>query len=441
MPTTPNPYAALSDAELQRLADQRVDAALAPQQAEIQRQQAAAAARALADRQALAGIGVAGASLMAGIGPGIQGGYDAAARALGDLAGGFSAGAAARVRAQQEAGRAFVAANAPGSGQDGGPNVGDLQDVLYGLGGFIPAGSLETQGAAANRWGQVLPGIEQRATEISVQERMAQGDVEDREYRQQLIDLAKQRPDLRAQIVDELYRHELDKLNARLAQQDAALRRRAQALAEKQAKQDAALKERAQRLYERQFGETVRSHKAGEAISYAGLQLRNAQAVADAKAAEAQGRRIDAPASRVAGYLIDKNGNAIIGRNGKPVPIAKPAGKQTAAQKNEQAAVREARALRGNPVRNTSPTAGLPGHGKYVARPGVKGVFPDGTTNNAALARRDGAMTFVEARDYLMTAYGLSRADARAALVAAGWRPDTRRPRKATGGYDRKTRG
>src|SRR5919201_375872 len=128
-----SPFAALSEAKLQALANQRVDAALAPEQQAIIRAQQAAAARALADRQAIQGFGTSAASILAGIGPGIQTGYDTAARALSDIAGGFSAGQAARTRSAEEANRAFVNRQAPGSAPGQSPSPDNLRDVSYGL--------------------------------------------------------------------------------------------------------------------------------------------------------------------------------------------------------------------------------------------------------------------------------------------------------------------
>lgn len=58
--------------------------------------------------------------------------------------------------------------------------------------------------------------------------------------------------------------------------------------------------------------------------------------------------------------------------------------------------------------------------GKYKARPGVKGVYPDGTTDNPNLAQRSGVMPYQEAVDYAygeiypeLHAYGYSDAEIR----------------------------
>ena len=92
--------------------------------------------------------------------------------------------------------------------------------------------------------------------------------------------------------------------------------------------------------------------------------------------------------------------------------------------------MREARALLGNPIK-AKPTKkpGFPAppkQGTYVARPGAAGSS-DGTTDNAAHAKRDTSMGFSEAQDYLASAYGISRAEARAALIAARWIPTGQR--------------
>jgi hypothetical protein len=441
---TQNPYAAFTDAELEALANQRVDAALAPEKQAIAAAQQAAAARALADRRSIQGFGTAAAGLMQGIAPGIQAGYDVAARALSDIAGGFSAGEAARVRAAQQTNQDFVNRQAPGSAPGKGPDVSALQDVSFGLGGYIPSGALETQGAAARAYAEKLPAIELRSTQEADLARMAQAGTEDAGYRQQLIALAAKRPDLRAQILDELHAQEIAKLNARIAQKDLTLRQKAQALAEKQAKQNEALRERAQALYERQFGETQKQNAARNQIEYAGLALRSARDKAYLQAQAAKGNRPDATLSKAYGYIVDGNGNPIL-RNGKRIPVAKTSSSQGARSAYGQA-VRAARSntVYGTPVR-AKQRQDYPGHyvqprGLYVARQGAQGVFPDGTTNNPDKAQHSGGMNFAEAQRYLMATYGLSRAQARTALIAAGWKPDGNRPR-ATGGYDNKKRG
>jgi hypothetical protein len=416
----------LTPAELQAAAKKRIDDELAAQASPIERARRAAAAKALADQQAIAGLGQAGASLMQGIGPGIQSGYDSAARALSDIAGGFSSATASRVRAGQDANRQFAAQQAPG-GSIGGPDATNMQDVLFGLGGYIPSGALETQGAAANRWGQALPGIEALTTQQESEKARAEAAKQDADYAQQLIDLAAKRPELTNQVMDELYKLELDKLNARLNEKSTNA-----SIANN--KGQLAIQKRAQALYEKQFGETVKQNKFERQYKVAGLALENAKAKADLQAAIAKGSRPNASLSKTYGYVVDADGNAILGANGKQIPVKSGAkGGQTSYQK----AVVDARSLRGSPVPNPGAKLGPEkkggrqvGEGRYLARPGAKGVFPDGTTNNPRMAQTDSNMTFAEAQSYLMESYGISRANARHALISAGWKPDGKRKKK-----------
>jgi hypothetical protein len=237
-------------------------------------------------------------------------------------------------------------------------------------------------------------------------------------------------------VLDRLYQHELDKLNARLAQKGEVRAERQDKRSARQqridnrlAAKEAKLRERAQGLYERQFGETVRSNRAGEKIQWAGLTLQSARAQADIQQAIADGKRPDASLSKAYGYIVDAGGAPILGRNGKRIPVAKS--KTTAKQRESyRDAVGEARDLRGDPIENSD--VGPLAPGQFVARPGAKGVYPGraglpATTNDPNKARRDGGMGFNEALSYLQESYGLSRAQARKALIAAGWKPSGQR--------------
>jgi hypothetical protein len=55
-----------------------------------------------------------------------------------------------------------------------------------------------------------------------------------------------------------------------------------------------------------------------------------------------------------------------------------------------------------------------PPQGKYIARPGTKGVFPDGTTDEVRLARRGGVVPFNEAVNILYDSYAVT-------LSSHGW--------------------
>lgn len=411
-------------------ADARAQAALAALQAPVASARDRAARQSKANQDALSGLGLAAAGLLKGIAPGIQSGYDLAARETGALAGGFSGAMADRVRAAQQENADFVASQVQGADAPQGTDPTALQDTSYALGGYIPAASLEAQGAAANRWGQVLPGIQALDTTQAVQGEQVRGAQETAQYEQQLIDLATKRPELRSQVFDQLYRLELDKLSARLSQRQLASEEKDRERRFGLDKRQVAVQERAQGLYERQFGETVRENQANEAIDVAGLQIDSAKAAQSVAQAEAKGRQIDAAASKVRGFVVDKQGRFVLDEKGKKIKVANTTTSAGDRNKLYRDAVEGARDLRPTPIENPNITALTPG--KYLAKQGAKGVFRrpgmPATTNDPKKARAEGGMTFAEAQSYLQERYGLTRARARQALIAAGWKPDGKRP-------------
>jgi hypothetical protein len=416
-------------ATIEQQAATMATSALAFEKAEIERQRALAAARAERDRMALTGLASAAAQMQQGIGPGIQGAYGAAAGQVGDLAKGFTGALADRMGAGQEA--SVAAAQAQGAPVGAlGPNVDAQRDVMYGLGGYIPGADLARQGAAAATWGQGLPSITAAALSGDFRRAMHEAAAQDDEYAQQLIQHAAKFPAERDRALEELRGYELEKKKFAFDQQQAT---REHGLNVRQV----GIQERAQGLYEKQFGEEVRSTRVKEKLAAhelilegQKLALDRKEYVADVKNAAKKGRQIDASASKVYGFIVDKQGNFVLDKKGRKIKVKAAKGSSSGTQEERNpygAAVEAAKTLRGEPLEAPSDKLPPP-RGQYIARQGIRGVFPDGTTNNPALARRDADMTFAEAQGYLQARYGLSRAKARQALVASGWKPDGARP-------------
>lgn len=405
--------APLTDPQLQDEAARRAAAEAAAAKKIIEDARAAAARQALAGQNAILGAGAASAGIMQGIGPGIQEGYNLAGREISDIAGGFSTEMANRVRAAQQASQQQVGSI---GGSYTGVDADKMKDVMFGVGGFIPGASLATQGAAARRWGEVLPGIETRRTQEAHLGAIAKQSTDDKEYVDKLLEIAAKEPARRDEILDALYKHELDKLNASVNVRQVKVQ------------------ERAQTLYEKQFPEKVRAAKANERIKIAGLTLKAQKQAADLKKEIANGAKPNASLSKVYGYVVDEYGNPITGSDGKRIAVSsKPSAKDT--NKNYQRSVAEAKSLRGDPVENDNALSG----GKYKARPGAKNVLwmrdangkripGSASTNDPKKALYDNDMSFAAAQAYLVEAYGLKPARARAALIAAGWKPDGKRP-------------
>lgn len=322
-----DPYGPLSAAEIARRAGLEAQQGIDAQSAEIRRQQALAAAQALAQEQAIQGYSDAATKLLAGLDMGSP--YADAAKETGDLAQGLSQGMKDRVTAAQAADQAF----AESQGQSGGGTVDPtaLGDTTYMLGGYVPGASLAEQGAAADVYGKGLSAVQVAAGRGQLDEAMAAAKQANDQYAQQLIDIAKQYPQLRDDALQKLQQYEIDKANFRL--------QRTQTQANIKAQQaDTARQDRALRDNEQAAGLSAKQKADETAFKWAQLQFQSAKEVERAKEAAAkaaqEGRRIDAAASKVAGHLVDRNGKTILGANGKPVPVAKSASGTKAADPN-----------------------------------------------------------------------------------------------------------
>lgn len=303
--------------------------------------------------------------------PQVQGAYDLATKEIGGLGANYSDAMKARIQAAQTSAADF---NATQGGPAAPPAVDAqaLADTGYHMGAAIPGSSLASQGAAEVALNTELGGIP-----------LLQGGRDTRQteqdYEKQLLELARTRPELTDKIAQQLFENEL-------------------------AKQGARIKQQAQTLYSNQFGETARHHKATEKAATRRNQLsyqKMIQSHQDAidKAAR-EGRQPNASLSRAYGYIVDKNGHPILDGRGKKIPVAKTAGTKAAKDK--------AAAQYGKAVGEASTMF-------KDAHPG-KDEFGDPLP-----AKR--SWTWGAAMRYIQNRYGIKRAAARKALIAAGFKP------------------
>lgn len=367
--------APMTPEQLAAEADRRVDASLNPQ-IEAIKAMTPIVARILGDRM-----------------PAIQGAFGNAGAALAGAGAGFAGDSAGRAAAAQAEAEGFAASQGLPGGTEG-FNPDAIQNATYAP-SFNVSGSLATQGAlAANR----------QAAEVAISAIRSKED---------LMAIAAKRPELRSQILSELYDREIQKAQLRI-QQDA------------------------QNLYEDQFGleekkfkEEKRQFNISARLEAMGLALREKAAEAAVRRALAQGREVDASASRLLGYLVDQHGRPIL-RNGKKIRVKSEATDKDR-REQYQDAVAESRDILGDPILNADVSPLRPG--RYIAAPGAKGVFPPkgpggvATTNDPKKARRDSEYTWAQAMKFLRSRFGISRTQARRALIAAGWIPPPSGPR------------
>jgi hypothetical protein len=400
-------------------AEQRAQAVIDARQAAVRREQAAAAARAAAAQESLRLAGESGARMLEPLGARVGAAYNDAATVTGQLASGMSEDMRARIAAANASNEQFARSQ---TGMAGAPAVDPnaLRDVSQYLGGYIPGASLAAQGAAARTRAEMQPAIALAGTREGIRELISKGTAEQQEYADELLKIADEFPELRDQAMERLQA---------LANDTAKLK-----LDERQVK----VQEDAQDLYEQQFDLKKKQFKFDVWVQGQKFKIEKAENQAAVAEAIRKGQQPNAALSAKYGYIVDSSGNAIPGADGGKIPVAKeprkPAAPPKAGEAPYQQAVKEAQGLRGGPVEVGQGQTDLGAPGRFIAKPGAKGVFPGKkgyyppTTNNPRLAQRDGEMSFAEAQSYLASVYGLKPARARAALIAAGWKPDGQRP-------------
>jgi hypothetical protein len=432
-------YSGLSDADILAQAQAQADAQLGVQSASIQRAAAAARAAAERDRQAIAGLGFAQAGMMKNIPAEIAAIANQGGQAIAGYGAGYAGEIGHEVQQGEQQNAADVAAQTGGT-DPGAPTVDPsaVQNAIYAQGGAIPATEETEMGVASANAAAGMPAVVQRAADEDIQQRMAQAASEDADYRQQLLDLNAQRPGLVQDAVDRLNAIEDRKRGLAQDAQDREDKKKQQEFENSLALGDQQRQDRAELAQEAALGDRAAAAKLAAmdradrtAIAKTQLKLKQAKQAADLRDAEAKGHKIDAAASKVMGYVVDVEGNPVLDSHGSRIPVQQsPKDKKKSHQTAIKQAGEKALGLRGNAVKaaelvkkpngKTGPPAG-----QYAGRPGAKGLFPDGTTNDPNRAQHDGGMTFNQAQAYLMQTYGLSRAEARKILVATGWRPGT----------------
>lgn len=209
--------------QIQALAQQLTQAALLPQQQAIDLAQQEYMAQAAAQQAAIQSYSQQAATQLEGIGPRVQGVYQDAAGAQAGFAKGFSDGL--RQLAEQQAAEQAAILERQGApaaqiaqvqGLSGDAGSGD---VLYGLGGYLPAASLGREGAAWASAASMLP--QQALAQGQEGLRAAQWEAaqQGKQFRAQLADLAAQAPGIYQQTMQQLLGNEREKWAARLAAQ------------------------------------------------------------------------------------------------------------------------------------------------------------------------------------------------------------------------------
>lgn len=394
---TPQPaiYSLLTQKQLNRRANQQAAAALKASQAPILQQQQIADQRAAAARQAMQAVGAAGASILQPVGDRNAAAYDQATKETANLVGGLTGQLGAHMAADQAAASDFRSKMAPGSASQEQVNPENVQNATYDLGAVIPGSSLAEQGAAATAYGNEMPAIPLSTAANQEAASVGQQGLDDQQYADQLLQLAQQEPQVRAQILDQLYQTEASKANALTQQQAQNLY--AAEFGQKTAYDNAQIGLAQQRV--KQTGVRLQ-------LQQQGLRLRSQSQALAVKKANIDWSRIDSSASKATGYLMTKGGQYVTDKNGKKIPVA-----VSSTAKSPKFTGPGSTAYRS--AYSYASSHFMP---KYIA-PGV--VDPTQVRPS-----------FVQMQSHLVNAYGVSRAQARKILVGLGIKPDGKRPKK-----------
>lgn len=393
----PPPYKFYGPKALARQANRQVRQSIAAQQAPIKTAQALADARAAAAQKAIQGFGLAGASILRDAAPLAGDAYRQAGQAESTMAAGFAGQTAQDVRNTVAQQQAMIDRLAPG-GQMQAPNTEGMQNALYEGSGFIPGSSNEQQAANAITAASAQPGIQEGRTLQAVQGSVAQQAQDDQQYVQDMLDLAKQEPQLRTQIMQQLQANELAKRNAYVQQQAQNMVNRRFNVSAGQAQQRINI--------ERQQG------NARIALSKANLRLSQSRDRQAVRQALIQGHRIDSSASHARGYLVDRNGNPILGKGGKHIPVHEASGSGSGGANTGPGSTSYKEAYRHATSSYIDPGLGTDGNGHKI---------PDPTFTRPP---------FPHMVSQLVNGYGLTRGQARKLLIGMGIKPNGKRPGK-----------
>jgi hypothetical protein len=401
----PPPIRFYNPRQLRQQANRIVRSSIAAEQAPIKTAQALAASRALQQQQMIAGFGRAAMGILAQSAPMAGQAYKDAATAEGQLAGGLSQGAAAAVQQRTQASQAMIDRLAPGGAlAPGSTNPTGLSDTLYTQGALIPGAASEQRAAAAITQASEQPGIFAGQTENDIIKAQAKAAADDQQYTQSLLDLAAKEPALRQQIMDELQKNEMSKRSAWVQEQaQAALT----------GYRGAEIQQGQQRLNQsaRRIAIAERQGNARIALQAANLRLAQARDRQSVRQALIQGQRIDSSASHAAGYLIDRNGDPILGKGGNRIPVHTSSGGG-------------AKGVNTGPGSTAWKEAYRYAHSNYLPQY----ITPPSGNTPGVLDPTWSQPKFPRMQSYLMQAYGLNRAQARKLLVGLGIKPNGKRP-------------
>src|SRR3990170_770031 len=190
-----------------------VSSQVGPEQAMLQAEAQRLAGQTSAQSNQVSGLYQGLGQMLQPIAGSIEQTYQTAAQSQGAFGKGFSAGL--EMLANQQGGQdaAFLQQQGAPQGQiEGVQNVGQgAGDVLYGLGGYLPATTLNREGAAMTSYAQTLPAVAARAGQQEIARINEEAGAAQAEISSRMQALAAQLPGMRAEAAQQLWAQELEK--------------------------------------------------------------------------------------------------------------------------------------------------------------------------------------------------------------------------------------
>src|SRR5215471_1956996 len=206
-------YQGLSDAQINSNAHAYATSQVQAMEANIARQQAAAAAAAQRDEATMGLLGQAQMGMISQIPANIQGIQNTAAAAMAQWGGGVAGAQQQQAQSEQAQNAAAVASQVgdTAKGQTQGLDASGAAAAVQAMGGTIPAQQAINVGQATASYAAGMPAVVARATQDQVAQRMAQAATTDADYRQQLLDAANQEGGIYQDALNNMYNLEAQK--------------------------------------------------------------------------------------------------------------------------------------------------------------------------------------------------------------------------------------
>ncbi len=208
----------LTPSEIRKMAVSQATAELDPARTDIRRQQQEAGARSDSQGRAILAASQAAAEMMKGIGPQVNSMYQTAAANQAAIGKGYSGGLQEAQNAQAAQTNAQLANIGAPEGQMQHPGP-EAANVLYGLGGAIPASTFSREGAAFGAAASMLPATALGRGQQEFATNVARGQQEQAGFERALRDMDSKFPGMLSSVISGMNKEQLQLFSLNLQAQ------------------------------------------------------------------------------------------------------------------------------------------------------------------------------------------------------------------------------